>query len=152
LEDFFDFISLTFPFRQRTESAEMMEGAYCKDVAVWSYQVTSVIFADPPIVHAIEGEPGAGELVQRRWSWPGQNRKPVHNFRSEDREFASGRCLIPADPLRVHRPGGQEEAEGQVAVHEGERAVVLHRRTSGGQTKARITASRSSRPPGNMIR
>ena len=50
-----------------------------------------------PIVRAVEGEPEAGDLVQRRWSWPGQNRKPVYNFRSDGREFASGRCLIPAD-------------------------------------------------------
>jgi putative SOS response-associated peptidase YedK len=50
-----------------------------------------------PIVRAVEGEPGAAELVQRRWSWPGQNGKPVYNFRSEGREFASARCLIPAD-------------------------------------------------------
>ena len=35
--------------------------------------------------------------MQRRWSWPGQNGKPVYNFRSEGREFTSGRCLIPAD-------------------------------------------------------
>ena len=50
-----------------------------------------------PIVRAVDGEPEAGDLVQRRWSWPGQNRKPVYNFRSDGREFASGRCLIPAD-------------------------------------------------------
>ena len=50
-----------------------------------------------PIVRAIEGEPEAGDLVQRRWSWPGQNGKPVYNFRSDGRELASGRCLIPAD-------------------------------------------------------
>ncbi|HSU98755.1 MAG TPA: SOS response-associated peptidase [Roseiarcus sp.] len=50
-----------------------------------------------PIVRAVDGEPGAGELVQRRWSWPGPNRKPVYNFRSDGREFATGRCLIPAD-------------------------------------------------------
>ena len=37
------------------------------------------------------------ELVQRRWSWPGPGGKPVYNFRSDGREFASGRCLIPAD-------------------------------------------------------
>jgi putative SOS response-associated peptidase YedK len=49
------------------------------------------------IVRTIEGELEAGDLVQRRWSWPEQNRKPVYNFRSEGREFASGRCLIPAD-------------------------------------------------------
>jgi putative SOS response-associated peptidase YedK len=50
-----------------------------------------------PIVRAVDGEPGDGDLVQRRWSWPGQNGKPVYNFRSDGREFASGRCLIPAD-------------------------------------------------------
>jgi putative SOS response-associated peptidase YedK len=50
-----------------------------------------------PIVRAVDGESEAGDLVQRRWSWPGQNRKPVYNFRSDGREFASGRCLIPAD-------------------------------------------------------
>jgi putative SOS response-associated peptidase YedK len=37
------------------------------------------------------------ELVVRRWSWPGTNGKPVYNFRSEGREFSSGRCLIIAD-------------------------------------------------------
>ena len=50
-----------------------------------------------PIVRAVDGEPGAGDLVQRRWSWPGERGNPVYNFRSDGREFASGRCLIPAD-------------------------------------------------------
>lgn len=50
-----------------------------------------------PIVRAIRGEPEAGELVQRRWSWPGAGGKPVYNFRSDGREFASGHCLILAD-------------------------------------------------------
>ena len=49
-----------------------------------------------PIVRTIEGETQAGDLVQRRWSWPGRG-KPVYNFRSEGREFTSGRCLVPAD-------------------------------------------------------
>ena len=44
-----------------------------------------------------EAEPGAAELVVRRWSWPGPGGKPVYNFRSEGREFSSGRCLIVAD-------------------------------------------------------
>jgi putative SOS response-associated peptidase YedK len=34
-----------------------------------------------PIVRMIEDETGAGDLVQRRWSWPGQNGKPVYNYR-----------------------------------------------------------------------
>jgi putative SOS response-associated peptidase YedK len=50
-----------------------------------------------PIVRTIDGEVDAGDLVQRRWSWLGQNGKPVYNFRSEGREFTSGRCLIIAD-------------------------------------------------------
>ncbi|MDB5705081.1 MAG: hypothetical protein JWN66_2197 [Sphingomonas bacterium] len=50
-----------------------------------------------PIVRTVTGERGAGEMVQRRWSWPGPNRKPVYNFRSDGREFPNGRCLIVAD-------------------------------------------------------
>ena len=50
-----------------------------------------------PIVRASDDGAGTGDLVQRRWSWPGPSGKPVYNFRSEGREFASGRCLIPAD-------------------------------------------------------
>lgn len=48
-----------------------------------------------PVVRGITR--GSAELVQRRWSWPGPTGKPVYNFRSDGREFASGRCLIPAD-------------------------------------------------------
>lgn len=40
---------------------------------------------------------GSAEFVQRRWSWPAPGGKPVYNFRSDGREFTSGRCLIPAD-------------------------------------------------------
>ncbi len=50
-----------------------------------------------PIVKSSESGRGFGELVNRRWSWPGQNGKPVYNFRSEGREFASHRCLILTD-------------------------------------------------------
>lgn len=49
-----------------------------------------------PIVRAIDGLLDEAELVQRRWSWPGPNKRPVYNFRSEGREFNS-RCLILAD-------------------------------------------------------
>jgi putative SOS response-associated peptidase YedK len=49
-----------------------------------------------PIVRAAE-TPGAVELVQRRWSWPGPGGKPVYNFRSDGRDFPRGRCLIVAD-------------------------------------------------------
>lgn len=50
-----------------------------------------------PIIRQVEGASGEADLVQRRWSWPGQNKRPVYNFRSDGREFASNRCLIPAD-------------------------------------------------------
>ena len=50
-----------------------------------------------PIVRAAPDEPGAADLVQRRWSWPGAGGRPVYNFRSENREFTNGRCLIIAD-------------------------------------------------------
>jgi putative SOS response-associated peptidase YedK len=49
-----------------------------------------------PILRAA-AEPGAAELVQRRWSWPGPGGKPVYNFRSDGREFPNGRCLIVTD-------------------------------------------------------
>ncbi|HEX8526860.1 SOS response-associated peptidase family protein [Allosphingosinicella sp.] len=44
-----------------------------------------------------EGEGEGAQLVQRRWSWPAPNGKPVYNLRSEGRGFTMGRCLIPAD-------------------------------------------------------
>jgi putative SOS response-associated peptidase YedK len=58
----------------------------------------SIRITDPnAIVRASDGEPGAAELVVRRWSWPGPGGKPVYNFRSEGRTFERGRCLIVAD-------------------------------------------------------
>lgn len=50
-----------------------------------------------PIIRTVEGARGEGEMVQRRWSWPGSSKRPVYNFRSEGREFTSNRCLIVAD-------------------------------------------------------
>jgi len=78
---------------------------------------------DPgPIVRKSAGD--GFDLVVRRWSWPGQGGKPVYNFRSDGREFSTGRCLIladgfyefttPADPKQKRkdrwlftRPGGE---------------------------------------------
>jgi putative SOS response-associated peptidase YedK len=48
----------------------------------------------PIVRHGADGP----EMVSRRWSWPGPTRKPVFNFKSESRRFATGsRCLIPTD-------------------------------------------------------
>jgi putative SOS response-associated peptidase YedK len=50
-----------------------------------------------PIIRSFAGAPGEGDLLQRRWSWPGRNKRPVYNFRSDGREFTNNRCLIVAD-------------------------------------------------------
>jgi putative SOS response-associated peptidase YedK len=50
-----------------------------------------------PIVRAAAAGSGAAELVQRRWSWPAPGGKPVYNYRSDGRDFGSGRCLILTD-------------------------------------------------------
>lgn len=50
-----------------------------------------------PIIRGIEGTRAEADLVSRRWSWPGQNKRPVYNFRSDGRELNSNRCLIIAD-------------------------------------------------------
>ncbi|WP_119258546.1 SOS response-associated peptidase [Shinella zoogloeoides] len=50
-----------------------------------------------PIVRSVEGDRGVGELVQRRWSWPGPSKNPVYHFRSEGRDFSSHRALILCD-------------------------------------------------------
>ncbi len=55
----------------------------------------SIRITDPTAI--VRAAPEGAELVQRRWSWPGPGGKPVYNFRSEGREFTSGRCLIPVD-------------------------------------------------------
>lgn len=51
------------------------------------------------------------ELVNRRWSWPAPNGKPVYNFRSEGREFGSGRCLILADSFFEFTPHEDPKAK-----------------------------------------
>ncbi|HEU5066605.1 MAG TPA: SOS response-associated peptidase [Sphingomicrobium sp.] len=57
-----------------------------------------ICITDPaPILRRSPEEPDSYDLVVRRWSWPGPGGKPVYNFRSEGREFGSGRCLIIAD-------------------------------------------------------
>ena len=59
-----------------------------------------------PIVRANEEE-GTVELVQRRWSWPSPKGAPVFNFRSENREFKSGRCLIITDGFYEFTPSAK---------------------------------------------
>ena len=53
------------------------------------------------------------ELVMRRWSWPGPGGKPVYNFRSDNREFTSGRCLVLADGFYEFTTSNRSEAEAE---------------------------------------
>lgn len=50
-----------------------------------------------PIITRIDSASTRAALLNRRWSWPGPTGKPVYNYRAEDREFQSNRCLILAD-------------------------------------------------------
>lgn len=66
-----------------------------------------------PIVRGVEGARGAGELVNRRWSWPDRG-KPVYNFRADGREFKSHRCLIITDgyyEFTEPQPGGKRKTK-----------------------------------------
>jgi putative SOS response-associated peptidase YedK len=82
LEDFAD-LRIEIRFSEGTPNIQAREDIRITDTA--------------PIVRGIENERSVADLVQRRWSWPGPGQKPVYNFRSEGREFTSGRCLIIAD-------------------------------------------------------
>jgi putative SOS response-associated peptidase YedK len=83
LADFFDSVNLKLLYPDGIPNLEPRDDIRITDRA--------------PIVRAATDAPGAVELVQRRWSWPGPGGKPVYNFRSEGRDFTRGRCLIVAD-------------------------------------------------------
>lgn len=50
---------------------------------------------DPATI--VGSSPTGPELLQRRWGFVRERGGPLINFRSEGRQFGSGRCLIPAD-------------------------------------------------------
>jgi putative SOS response-associated peptidase YedK len=78
-------------FRERQMPLRFPEG-------VPNLRSRDICITDPaPIVRAASQDGEAFDLVIRRWSWPGPGGKPVYNFRSDGREFATGRCLILAD-------------------------------------------------------
>ncbi|MDQ3483483.1 MAG: SOS response-associated peptidase family protein [Pseudomonadota bacterium] len=58
---------------------------------------------EPADIHITDRAPvvrwaeNAAELVVRRWSWPAPGGKPVFNMRSDGRNFAKDRCLVPLD-------------------------------------------------------
>ncbi|MEZ2127688.1 MULTISPECIES: SOS response-associated peptidase [unclassified Sinorhizobium] len=82
VEDFAD-LKIKIRFGEGTPNIEAREDIKITDVG--------------PTIRTINGVRGEGDMVQRRWSWPGPNRRPVYNFRSEGREFTSNRCLVVAD-------------------------------------------------------
>ena len=45
----------------------------------------------------IVGGDGGARLLQLRWGFPRPKGGPIINFRSENRRFPVGRCLVPAD-------------------------------------------------------
>lgn len=51
----------------------------------------------PIIRMAGTGEHGIGELVNRRWSWPGPKRKPVYNF--APKAATSPRTAVSCRPM-----------------------------------------------------
>jgi len=78
-------------FREQQISLRFPEG-------IPNLQPRDIRITDPaPIVRPSPGPDGSFDLVIRRWSWPGPGGKPVYNFRSDGREFSSGRCVIIAD-------------------------------------------------------
>ena len=82
VEDFAD-LKIKIRFGEGAPNIEAREDIKITDVA--------------PIIRTIDGVRGEGDMLQRRWSWPGPNKRPVYNFRSEGREFSSNRCVIVAD-------------------------------------------------------
>jgi putative SOS response-associated peptidase YedK len=58
-------------------------------------QPRDIAITDPGLI--VRAAAPGNELVVRRWSWPGPGGKPVYNFRSDGREFTSGRVLILTD-------------------------------------------------------
>ena len=50
-----------------------------------------IAITDPGVIVRAAQTDGAYDLLVRRWSWPAPNGKPVYNFRSDGREFSSGR-------------------------------------------------------------
>lgn len=82
VEDFAD-LKIKIRFGDGTPNIEARDDIKITDVA--------------PIIRTVDGVRGEGDLVQRRWSWPGQNKRPVYNFRSDRRGLTSNRCLIVAD-------------------------------------------------------
>ena len=95
-----------------------------------NFEPRDVRITDRAPVVRFNRDRGTAELVERRWSWPAPNGKPVFNMRSDGREFGRDRCLVIADGFyEFTAPADPEaEAKGLLAVPPGRRRAVRHRR------------------------
>jgi len=62
-----------------------------------NFQPRNVRITERAPIVTFNRDRGVAELVERRWSWPAPNGKPVFNMRSDGREFSRDRCLVIAD-------------------------------------------------------
>lgn len=93
----------TYRLLERVPAEELFDGLEAPEGWPNFEPRTDIRITDrAPIVRT--GASGRQELVQRRWSWPGQGGRPVYNFRSEGREFSSGRCVVLADGFYEFTP------------------------------------------------
>ena len=89
-------------------------------------QPREIAITDPgPIVRAGDG---GFDLVVRRWSWPAPGGKPVFNFRSDGREFGSGRCLIVAESFfeftKPEDPKAKRKHKWRFAMRDAEQFAI----------------------------
>jgi putative SOS response-associated peptidase YedK len=77
-----------------------------------------------PVIRRLQD--GTNEFSELRWGFPSARLKgpPVINFRSEGRRFPVGRCLVLASHFFEHKV-----AKDEVEIHEGQRGLVLLRRS-----------------------
>jgi len=62
-----------------------------------NFQPRDIRITDRAPIIRWAGARDTAEMVERRWSWPAPNGKPVFNMRSDGREFGKDRCLVVAD-------------------------------------------------------
>jgi hypothetical protein len=100
-----------------------------------------------PIVRTIQGDPQAGDLVQRRWSWPGQNGSPSTISARTDADSpqsavssqrsAFTSCTEPVDQ--------KKKKDKRLFTKSGEPLVLYRRRLASGQTRSVRRVARRQR-------
>jgi putative SOS response-associated peptidase YedK len=116
-------------------------------------QPRDVRITDKAPVVRLDEQRGIAELVERRWSWPAPNGKPVFNMRSDGREFGKDRVLViangfyehtaPADPKQKRKDCWLFEPVGKEAVAI---AGLLRQQPDGSEAFTLLTV-----PPGPAV-